>query len=226
MRDSHEAVVIFGSEDAACAAAAQTVGEFSLGNFNCMVTYMGSKQRPSVPTRQQASTSRPESSAPAANSTESAAGYEYDPKTGYYFHQATGEKHYRVPSSRSVCARARALQLNLHILWLKPAVVQTMSTRVEDLTSIVWILPLLMLPYECQAITTTRTASTIGIRKPRNGTIKTALATLYRHRAVLATTMKSAGKSAKWHSSSLLVPKSRFRKQQRAIGTYMPRCFC
>eukprot|EP01043_Picozoa_sp_COSAG02_P011451 COSAG02_NODE_421_length_22605_cov_158.841198_17_plen_1221_part_00 len=107
MRDSHEAVVIFGSEDAACAAAAQTVGEFSLGNFNCMVTYMGSKQRPSVPTRQQASTSRPESSAPAANSTESAAGYEYDPKTGYYFHQATGEKHYRVPSSRSVCARAR-----------------------------------------------------------------------------------------------------------------------
>ena len=92
MRATHEAVVIFGSEDAALAAAAQTVGEFSLGNFNCMVTYMGSKQRPSAPARQQASKSRPESSAPAANSTESAAGYEYDPKTGYYFHQATGER--------------------------------------------------------------------------------------------------------------------------------------
>ena len=106
MRETGEAVVIFATEDAARAAAAQTVGEFSLGNFKCMVSYMGSKHRPSAPGGHRGAAVQSESNAPAADSTESAAGYKYDPKTGYYFHQASGEQ--TLGTTASSCVRARA----------------------------------------------------------------------------------------------------------------------
>ena len=87
------------------------------------------------------------------------------------------------------------------------------TTRVDDLTRIAWTLPQLMLPSNRQAITTTRTASTTGTLERKNGTIRIVLATLCRHRVVLATAMMLEETQAiKRHSSNLLAPKNPFRK--------------
>lgn len=91
MREKGEALIIFGSEAAARAAAAATVGEFSLGHVKCMVTYMGSKQRPSAPAGHRGAVTQSETTTSIGDRTESSAGYKYDPDSGYYFHEASGE---------------------------------------------------------------------------------------------------------------------------------------
>ena len=88
-RATASAVIIFENEETALAAASKSVGgEFSLGASNCMVTYMGSKQRPSGPGGSSAGSSSGHAE-PAAGSTEAGGGYEWDAKSGYYYHAAS-----------------------------------------------------------------------------------------------------------------------------------------
>eukprot|EP01046_Picozoa_sp_COSAG06_P027096 COSAG06_NODE_2369_length_6995_cov_7.327001_7_plen_211_part_00 len=103
LREEHEAVIIFGDEATARAAAAVTVGEFSLGgSYKCMITYMGSKQRPAGANDTtggggggsggggQQAPKQGDAPTVGAGGTEGGTDYQWDPETGYYFHQASG----------------------------------------------------------------------------------------------------------------------------------------